>query len=203
METNAIPIRPLELMDGKFEDFIGTWEKFVPSSVCNRVINIHQEYEKNDGGYSGNFQFPNGKLGRSDYSINLQEIDNDLTREINQYLTACVQDYCDEYHIIKEQPLVSYTVKVQKTDPGGGYHVWHGENNSFQHCTRCLAWIIYLNDIEDGGETEFLYQHKRVVPTTGTVVIWPAAFTHAHRGNPPLKETKYIITGWYYHLFTS
>jgi hypothetical protein len=56
--------------------------------------------------------------------------------------------------------------------------------------------MVYLNDIEDGGETEFLYLSKRVKPVTGRVLLWPAGYTHTHRGNPPLKDTKYIITGW-------
>ena len=57
--------------------------------------------------------------------------------------------------------------------------------------------VTYLNDDFTGGETEFLHQHKRLTPKRGTVVIWPAAWTHQHRGNPPLEGTKYILTGWY------
>ena len=56
--------------------------------------------------------------------------------------------------------------------------------------------MVYLNDIEDGGETEFLYQSRRIKPVTGRAVLWPAGYTHTHRGNPPLKDAKYIITGW-------
>jgi hypothetical protein len=62
--------------------------------------------------------------------------------------------------------------------------------------SRVLVFTLYLNDVEEGGETEFLYLSKRVQPKTGRMVIWPAGFTHTHRGNPPLKGDKYIITGW-------
>ena len=48
----------------------------------------------------------------------------------------------------------------------------------------------------DGGETEFIYQQKRFKAEKGTVLIWPAGYTHMHRGNPPLSN-KYIATGWY------
>jgi len=61
---------------------------------------------------------------------------------------------------------------------------------------RLLTRMVYLNDVEEGGETEFLYQSMRVKPKQGTLVIWPAAFTHTHRGNPPLSNSKYIVTGW-------
>jgi hypothetical protein len=56
--------------------------------------------------------------------------------------------------------------------------------------------MLYLNDVEEGGETEFLYQSMRISPKQGTLVLFPAAFTHTHRGNPPLKGDKYFITSW-------
>ena len=57
--------------------------------------------------------------------------------------------------------------------------------------------MVYLNDVKEGGETEFQYQKLRVKPKRGTVLIWPGGFTHLHRGNPPLSGDKYIATGWY------
>ena len=58
-----------------------------------------------------------------------------------------------------------------------------------------------MNDIdEDGaGETEFLYQKLRVPPKENTCIIWPAGFTHPHRGNVVYgNKSKYIITGWFH-----
>jgi len=56
--------------------------------------------------------------------------------------------------------------------------------------------MLYLNNIEQGGETEFLYQIKRIKPEADKLLIWPAGYTHVHRGNPPLSNDKYILTGW-------
>ena len=61
---------------------------------------------------------------------------------------------------------------------------------------RCLTWMVYLNDVNEGGETEWLYQQLKIKPKRGTVVIWPTGFTHLHRGNPPMSN-KYIVTGWF------
>ena len=55
---------------------------------------------------------------------------------------------------------------------------------------------MHLNDVEEGGETEFLHFSKRVKPKTGRIVIWPAGFPYVHRGNPPLSGEKYILTSW-------
>ena len=61
---------------------------------------------------------------------------------------------------------------------------------------RALAYGIYLNDVKDGGETEFLNFSTRVKPKKGRIVIWPAAFPYVHRGNPPLSGEKYLLTSW-------
>jgi hypothetical protein len=107
------------------------------------------------------------------------------------------QLYADKFSILKNSGAYkAYTIKTQLTRPGGGYHVWHYESMNRENCQRNLVFILYLNTIEEGGETEFLYQKKRIQPVEGRLVIWPAGFTHTHRGNPPLKENKYIVTGW-------
>jgi hypothetical protein len=61
---------------------------------------------------------------------------------------------------------------------------------------RVFAFTLYLNDVTEGGETEFLYQKCRIKPVQNRFVLWPAAITHIHRGNPPLSNDKYILTGW-------
>jgi len=54
----------------------------------------------------------------------------------------------------------------------------------------------YLNDVTDEGETEFFYQKRIIQPRKGLTLIWPASWTHTHKGVPSLTQEKYIITGW-------
>ena len=79
--------------------------------------------------------------------------------------------------------------------PTEGYHGWHSETNNIACASRTLVWSVYFNDLEGSGETEFLYQKQKIKPKAGRVLIFPGAFTHLHRGNPPY-EAKYIATGW-------
>ena len=88
------------------------------------------------------------------------------------------------------------SIKIQKTKPTEGYHVWHCEHDGRLFGSRLLLVMCYLNDVEEGGETEFLYQSRRIKPKQGTIVICPSSFTHTHRGNPPLTGNKYMINGW-------
>ena len=203
------PIKPLELMKNEeltkfeFNDFIGVWENFVPRYLCEKVIN---EFEKLSSTssivmMSGEQQFKQSKLGRDDRSLLLNAADVEVATSINQYLQACSLHYIDRYSQLKSLKLFSSDIKMQKTEPEGGYHVWHYESQSYHHCNRELVWAIYLNDLPEGeGETEFLHQRRRIRPTQGTVVIWPAGMTHVLKGNTVFTQDKYILTGWYLQI---
>ncbi|QFU23244.1 2OG-Fe(II) oxygenase [Shewanella eurypsychrophilus] len=106
----------------------------------------------------------------------------------------------------RSEALVKYlyrsgTINVQKYQQEvGGYPHWHSEqfpqagHNEALH--RVVLYMFYLNDVEEGGETEFFYQNRKLKPKKGTMVIAPAGFTHSHRGNKPISNDKYIATSW-------
>lgn len=82
----------------------------------------------------------------------------------------------------------------------GGYPYWHCElypkDASCETLHRHLLWTVYLNDRFDEGETEFLFQQRKVKPSIGDLLLAPAAFTHTHRGNRPRGGDKFIATSW-------
>lgn len=216
---SVVPIKPIELMKGDFQDFVGVWEGHLPKFVCEKIIkyfdgvvdtdassnSIHQQedYEQShsdvrDTMMDGNKQFGTKNLGRNDTSILINYHNDQLSSEINQYLQACFLHYLEQYGQLSGVPMVSTDIKMQRTPPCGGYHVWHYEAGSYHHAQRELVWMIYLNDLPEGeGETEFLYQKRRIQPKAGTCVIWPAGMTHVHRGLTVYSHDKYILTGWY------
>ncbi|WP_133501348.1 2OG-Fe(II) oxygenase [Cognatilysobacter terrigena] len=93
------------------------------------------------------------------------------------------------------------TINLQRYTAGrGGYPYWHCElmprDASAETLHRHLLWTVYLNDGFREGETEFLYQRRKIAPKTGALLIAPAAFTHTHRGNRPQGGDKMIATSW-------
>ena len=93
------------------------------------------------------------------------------------------------------------TINLQKYVAGqGGYPYWHCEQyprrDNGEALHRAVLWTIYLNDGFDAGETEFLYQQRKIAPRTGSLLIAPTGFTHTHRGNRPDGGDKYIATSW-------
>lgn len=210
------PYRPLELMRNKaatrsdFQDFIGVWEGFVPKPFCEQLVKYGDGVldentaaiamgtpQSQIGVCDGGTQYK-GKGNRHDASFLVNYHSASEASQINQFLKSCMMHYIDEYDQLKNMAMVSTDVKFQRTPPGGGYHLWHYENAAYAYSCREVTWMIYLNDVDEGGETEFRFQKRRIKPTQGTVVLFPAAMTHVHKGNMNLSEhNKYIVTGWY------
>ena len=131
------------------------------------------------------------------YDFPMAHLSFSLIHQFEAQFTIAQQQYYDKYSQLHDLgALRYYAAKIQKTEPGQGYHTWHCEADNRELQSRVLVWTVYLNDDFEAGETEFLYQQYRYKPKMGDIVIFPAAFTHTHRGNPPIGGTKYIITGW-------
>ena len=117
-----------------------------------------------------------------------------ITTTLWQNIKNCHSVYYSKYDLDRE--MTSYGFKMHRVLPTEGYHQWHHEH-WFIESNRILAWHLTLEAPEEGGETEFMFQSKRIEPIPKQLLIFPAAFTHKHRGNPPLKGQKTYITGWF------
>lgn len=198
-------------MNIEYFEHIALFKDVYPEGYCQHLISEFNRLE--EGGVGSNRQKSEGtpKHVKDDHQI-LIELANHNMLSFNDSnperiffdgLQHCYDEYTSKYSILRDNGKIRATVmKMQRTGPGGGYHVWHGEQGPGARANRVVTYMLYLNSIapEDGAETEFLYQKKRFSPTENMMVLWPAAYTHAHRGNPVLGEThKYIITGWFYY----
>ena len=197
-------------MKAEYKDFIGVFSGVYPEGFCEHLI---AEFERNlTLGAGTDRQKGEGvnKHVKNDYQIfsNGKNINFKTFEEKNtidlffEGLQTCFQQYSNEYSPLKDGKINCNSMKMQKTSTGGGYHVWHGEQGNGDQARRGLVYMLYLNTLptEANGETEFLYQQRRINPVENTMVLWPAAFTHAHRGNPVYgNNAKYIITGWFYY----
>lgn len=190
----------------KPEDFIRVYDDAVSRQFCHGVIDYFEWCHANNKTWERN-EAP--KLSKQDTSASLNPGNQFDIKFNNEHLSGYLQEFNDsfwnhaypsyqkEFDILnsyERHTIVTY--KVQKTMPGGGYHIWHCENGTLDSARRIGVYILYLNNVISGGETEFLYQHERVEAKEGRLVIFPSAYTHTHRGNPPLKGSKYIMTGW-------
>jgi len=197
-------------MNVEYKDFIGVFSDVFPKGFCEHLI---AEFDRNQMLGAGTDRLKGeGAAGheKKDVSVffNGKNVtfdafeDKDTNDVFFHGLQQCFESYGNEFSLIKKIKMNCNNIKMQKTSTGGGYHIWHSEQGNGEQANRGLVYALYLNTLppEANGETEFLYQQRRVSPVENTMVLWPAAFTHAHRGNPVYGDnTKYIVTGWFYH----
>jgi len=135
---------------------------------------------------------PNTEMGWREFKIPFYREPDFIKCIINGF-----EKYAQEYPFIDELPRtqIHEGIKIQKYNPNESYSQLHCESMGAD-LHRVLAWMIYLNDVTDGGETEFPSQDKKFQPRCGDVLFWPAHFTHPHRGIISKTQVKYIATGW-------
>jgi hypothetical protein len=192
-------------MNACHENFIGIYENAFSHEYCNKVIKYFEDMRQAGLGctrlQSENVQ----NIVKDDVTVfpHFEETINigvtkEFFKEFNEiFWGQCHKQYASQFSVLQNFDQYNFfAARIQKTAVGGGYHIWHCESMKRTLSNRILAWTLYLNDVEEGGETEFLYFPKRIKPKTGTLILWPAGFTHTHRGNPPLSNEKYIVTGW-------
>lgn len=197
-------------MKVQYKDFIGIYSDVYPEGYCQHLINEFERLTTSGAGVNRQRGEGAHKHAKNDLQLGLNfgvhttAAFNDIpaTRIFFDGLQRCYDAYTEEFSVLKNDKITGTAMKMQRTDPGGGYHVWHSEQGNGEHAERVLVYMLYLNTLQDeeAGETEFLYQQRRIKPTENTMVLWPAAFTHAHRGNTVFgQRSKYIVTGWFYY----
>jgi hypothetical protein len=183
-------------------NFISNWDNVLTSAECKEIIDYFVKIKQLGLTYDRSKEVPT-KFVKSDESVSLMDTEI-FNLPVTYQILANILDKIGTYYEIysKEYPALTvsnkniYHVKLQCTKPGQGYHIWHSENECRAYNSRVAVFTLYLNTVELGGETEFLHQGVRVNAVEGRLSIFPAAFTHVHRGNPPLSGDKYILTGW-------
>ncbi len=185
-------------------NFIGVYDNYITEEECNKAINFYEQRVK--------FNQTINRIGFEKASVLTKQDQQFFANEHNidlwwkELKTMMVNfDLAFQNYLTQTGAKESYDVdqffytclKLQKTLPTEGYHVWHLEHGpGYDNEPRAFVFSIYLNDVEEGGETEFLHFSRRVKPKKGRIVIWPAGFPYLHRGNPPLSGEKYILTSW-------
>ena len=177
------------LSDEFCEKAIQDIELLLKRTETNPEFSAHVKYDKNQT--------------RNDISIfpaHFESLDY-IIKELRYSLNKHYSLYTKKYYLEGTNFNDAYKdlPKLQKSSTDGGFHQWHHEQGKGSCSSRFLVWMFYLNDVEKGGKTEFLYQDLAFKPTKGSLLIWPAGFTHTHRAAKDLKEDKYIATGWFHY----
>ncbi len=180
-------------------NFIGEYQ-IKDTSICDKLITY---FKNNISRASKGGSMINGELEVDETNKESVDLGIDNLNDIDYYFKSFNQDCLDKYknkyefsnrtgrYAIKEVPNIQYY------KPGGGYKNWHCErlDSDYPFNNRHLVFMTYLNTIENAG-TEFFHQDLKVDAVKGKTLIWPADWTHTHRGIINNEKEKYIFTGW-------
>lgn len=180
--------------------FIGCW--FIePLSLCGDLVNFFETQQGNQtaGRIAGGLDLES--KNSIDLSIRPRDLalpDHQAVGEYLDALFACHKDYLEQWPFLKSiLPRVKIgSFNIQRYQSGGHFQKLHSERTTVGTSHRVLAWMTYLNDVEEGGSTHFSHQNLDIKPEQGKTLIWPAEWTHSHLGNIVNAGSKYIITGW-------
>ena len=180
------------------ETFIRTY-KISDITLCDRLIEYHtknKEYKKPGIIYQANGGFVDKSIKESIdvrfFNGSAEKVIEDFFTEMTTHVYKYVKEFALDTNLITEDPGL-----IQWYPKGGGFKKWHFERCNYLTRKRQIVYMLYLNDVKDGG-TEWHFQNVKMEAVKGNLVLWPSDFTHVHRG-VVANEEKYICTGWLEH----
>ena len=188
------------MKDLSLNDFVYIQKNELNKSFCEHVIDKFEKDDRKKQGIVGGGLRTDIKRSTDlsiTHSSGYEEEDKIFYDNLNKNILNYEKTRGKIYHkfILEEtatQKVEDSGYQIQRTKPGE-YYVWHHDQASFR--SRRLTYIWYLNDIHDGGYTQF-NTGLQIQPEVGKIMIFPALWPWMHRGYPPKTETKYIVTGW-------
>ena len=172
--------------------------------LCKNIINMFETSEQYKGCTLNGLNINSKKT----YEVLIK---GDKWKEIDDTISSILTKTIIEYgnilkSVVNNNIILLYLsnnvtdtgYQIQKYIKGDGFYVWHQDFTiKNKDSCRIVTFIFYLNDVEEGGET-FFYNGK-IKPEEGKLILFPATWTYNHKGNMPISNDKYILTGWFYN----
>jgi len=206
-----------------YEKYIYINKSFLSKELCNIIIEMFED--EINGKYEGltaggitkdvkkttDFIIPKELKDNNDFTIKKwskiqkilsEELDRNVNKYINNIFTSLNIDKKEnntKYNVFSQKFLTHDKFMIQKYNKNDGKFTYHDDFKIDWDLQRyrVITYIWYLNNVENGGETE-IWDDFKIKPETGKLLLFPASWTFPHRGIMPISDNKYIITGWLY-----
>ncbi|MDA7714103.1 2OG-Fe(II) oxygenase [Candidatus Pelagibacter sp.] len=184
----------------KYPNFIGSWD-IENDKLCKEIIDLFDGNKKlQKKGLSGSGMDTTIKK-TTDITVTPNNLKDIKYKCLNNYINElykCFKDYQEQWPFLKRSIKNVHIglFNIQRYFPGDHFAKIHSERLNIQTLHRVFAWMTYLNDVDDGGTTNFSHYNIKIKPEIGKTLIWPAEWTHAHSGEILNSGVKYIVTGW-------
>lgn len=180
-------------------NYIKIYDNSIPNILCDEIIDL---YEKSNLKYEGITFSGLNKNVKDSTDLGIPKNDS-LWLNINNFLNdELSRRFTNYFNNIKQVSLksdifIQHNYLIQRYKKNIGNYIDHSDQHVEGESYRCVTFIWYLNDVSKGGETVFWNTYK-ITPKKGRLIFFPSLWCFPHRGNIPLSNDKYIITGWLY-----
>lgn len=177
--------------------FIGIYENALDFNTCKELIELYEDnpdyqVRRDNSGYPNFTELNFSEIVKVKKTNKMEKVYNILFEKILEYRDEYYQ-YINSPFLPPEHSLEDFRIKKYNFD-GIDYFDTHVDAHNLDTCSRYISFLLYLNDVEHGGETEFY--GLTIKPKTGKLVIFPPVWMFPHRGNPPISGSKYILSSY-------
>jgi len=192
----------------KENTFICLEDGAIPHNLCDQIVENFKASQSVVDGRVINADGSHVVNKKAKISIDLdfsKEVgkDSEMDRSLFSLVNLAFQRYVERFSVLKVFSIYDTGYFLTRYEKGQGFYDWHIDAGNDATINRLFSCLIYLNTVEEGGETEFFYQKVSIKPVRGRMVLFPAAWTHLHRGTAPVSGDKYIMTTFLTHKVSS
>jgi hypothetical protein len=172
------------------ENFIRWYDEVIPPSLCDELI---EAFESSDHKVTRD----RPAKRNTEVSVIPDHLIDQLIKIVNPHLQSYAKDN-DFMALSRYENFDIQGFAIKKYEPNtNDFHDWHTDSTGPLAFRRFLAIQCYLNTVEEGGHTEFKTPEEiRIQPLKGRLVFFPTAWTHMHRGTPPISGPKYSMNSY-------
>ena len=185
-------------MDLRLSDFIKIYDDVLDKNICNELIDIFEKslefHERVENDRKPNF---------TQFNLTANSNLNEINSRVHNQVISKVLKYKKEYYkyidnrcFPEKNSFEQFRIKKYNTD-GNDLFDTHVDVMDHESSRRFLSFLFYLNDVEDGGETEF--EGLVIKPKSGRMIVFPPFWTFPHKGNAPRSNSKYIMSTYLHY----
>jgi len=187
----------------RLTDYIKVYDDICDKEICNRIVNLFESQEEH---HTHIDRLKRPTFTEMNISQRYQAKDVDwmiIQKQVQASFVESVSRYIDETDIGADFPakyvFEEFRVKRYRENSSDEFadHVDVGDYNSAR---RFLVCFLYLNDVEEGGTTDFPKLDHTITPKCASILMFPPNWMYRHAGRPVIKGTKYILGSYLHYM---
>jgi prolyl 4-hydroxylase len=179
----------------KLADYIRWYDDALPADLCARLVAGFEDAAHRHAPHGRGYE--RGLEQSSWTELDITPLADD---GMKGFFIAQIEKYLRQYNesVPLTIPLSDYgsyqplRIKRYRASGSDAFQTHFDALGNLSH--RYLVFLWYLNDVAEGGETEFGDLGIRIAARTGRLLVFPPYWMYQHAGLPPISNDKYIIS---------